>query len=404
MFSRVLRRFSSQISSLNSAFAPYKFPASVEQALKKNSITRPSDIQKAVWPVIERGKDLVAIGKTGSGKTLGYLLPMVKHVIRRNFNNLSVRKSQKPNSIIILPTRELTIQVANEVAQFCGPAGIKHVSVFGGVSKQDQVFCLNQGVHTCIGTPGRINELLLEKTLRLDNADYLVLDEADMMLDMGFDASVRSIIKMLPEKKQTLMFSATWPDQISALASDLLVNPEKVQIGSSELSMNEDIKHKFIYYEIDDKINQLNTLIHEEPDKKYLIFANTKWVTAKLESFLIENNYKVESLNSDKDQAQRTSAMKMFSSGMSNILIATDVASRGLDIKGIDFVINYDIPSNLDDYIHRVGRTGRAGKKGIAISFFGKDSNKRVMKGIINKLSEVGQQVPYVFKKVALND
>ena len=373
MFSRTLRKIGSNDKSLITEFSEFKFPTSVEAALRRNGFVSPTDIQKAAWPIIDSGKDLVAVGKTGSGKTLAYLLPMVKHVIRKNLNNVCIKRYQKPNSIIVLPTRELTLQVANEFANFCAPAGIKHVSIYGGVSKLDQINRLLNGVHTCIGTPGRINELLSEKSLRLENVDYLVLDEADMMLDMGFENSVRSIIKYLPVKKQTLMFTATWPDPISVLASDLLSNPEKVQTSSSELSMNDDIEHKFIYYEIDYKMSQLNTLIHEEPNKKYLIFANTKWMTDKLATFLIENNYKAESLSSDKDQRQRNLAIKMFRTGSSNILIATDVASRGLDIKGIDFVINYDIPTHLDDFIHRVGRTGRAGKKGVAISFFGKD-------------------------------
>ena len=403
MFSRVLRKFTSETLSSTSPFSAYKFPASVETLLKNQNITQPSEIQQAAWPVIESGKDLVAIAKTGSGKTLGYLLPMVKHIIQKNSQKMILSKNQPPNSLIILPTRELTNQVAAETLKFCAPVGIKHASIFGGVPKFEQKFFLTRGVHTVIGTPGRIADFLSDGILVLDQVDYLVLDEADMMLDMGFENLVRAIISNLPNHKQTLMFTATWPKEIALLASDLLNKPEKIQIGSSELSMNEDIKHRFIHYEKEDKLHQLNALMSEEPDKKYLIFANTKKMTEHLKIFLINNNLKAESLNSDKDQRERNYAMKSFTSGNANILIATDVASRGLDIKGIDFVVNFDIPNNLDDFIHRVGRTGRAGNKGVAVSFYGNDSRKIVMKGIMNKLAEIKQQVPHHFKQFAFD-
>lgn len=403
MFSRVLRKFTSEILSSTSPFSAYQFPSSVENVLKVKNITEPTEVQKAVWPVIESGKDLVAVAKTGSGKTLGYLLPMVKNLLKKNNQKMITRRNQPPNSLIILPTRELTNQVASEVIHFCSPAGIKHASVYGGVPKFEQKFSLSRGVHTVIGTPGRIADLISDESLILSKVEYLVLDEADMMLDMGFENIVRAILSNLPIQKQTVMFTATWPKEIALLASDLLNNPERVQIGSSELSMNEDIKHKFIYYEQNDKQFQLGALLSEEPEKKYLIFTNTKRMTEQLKIFLINNNLKAESLNSDKDQKERNYAMKAFTSGISNILIATDVASRGIDIKGIDYVVNYDIPNNIDDFIHRVGRTGRAGNKGVAVSFYGNDSKKAVLKGIMNKLGEIKQQVPHNFKQLAFD-
>jgi ATP-dependent RNA helicase DDX5/DBP2 len=404
MIGRVLRVFSSEALPNSSAFSSFKFPTLIENILKAKKFEKPTDIQKRTWPIALEGKDLIGIAQTGSGKTLGYLLPMITHLLNANNNNMSVKKDQPPNGLILLPTRELANQVSSELTMYGGLAGVRHTAVYGGASRYDQKFSLKRGNHAIVGTPGRIVDFLSDNCLDLSKVNYLVIDEADLMFDMGFESIVRTIISTTAETRQTLMFTATWPKEIAILSSDLMNDPEKVQIGSSDFSMNENITHRLVYSDDEDKFKSLLTILNENPESKYLIFMNTKKQAEELKMMMKTENIVVDTLHSDKDQRQRNVAMRLFTMNKIKILIATDVASRGLDIKNIDFVINYEIPPTLDDFIHRVGRTARAGSEGVAITFYSNKSRKNVMKGIMKKLREVNQSVPTSFTEIALEE
>lgn len=401
MLANLFRRFTSDKQLQESAFSLYNFPSTITRLLNKKGFIDATEIQKSTWPLIMQGKDLVGIAKTGSGKTLSYLLPMIPHIMKTQKNNLKTQRNQQPTSLVILPTRELAKQVSDEFNYFAFACGIRFATVYGGEKKYRQQTFLNNGVHTVIGTPGRIIDFMSDNVLELGKVDYLVVDEADMLFDMGFEQSVRNIIMSTSDVRQTVMFTATWPKQIEVFASDYLTNPEKIQIGGSEITMNEDIYHMFIYCPEEVLQDNLTKIINENIDKKFLVFVNTKVHAEFIKEKLLEAKIKCESLHSDKDQFQRNLALKGFANGNVRVLIATDVASRGIDIKDIDYVVNYQMPTNSDSFVHRVGRTGRAGKQGIAISFYDEKSRKEVMKFVCGKMKDIGVKVPEKFKSIA---
>lgn len=403
MLANLFRRITSDKQVQESAFSMYNFPKTIVSLLNKKQFIDATEIQKKTWPLIMDGKDLVGIAKTGSGKTLSYLLPMIPNIMKINKNNLKTQKNQQPTSLVILPTRELTKQVAEEFSYYSHPCGIRFATIYGGEKKYRQEVFLNGGVHTIIGTPGRIIDFMSENKLSLDKVSYLVIDEADMLFDMGFEQSIRNIIMSTSDVRQTLMFTATWPREIEVFASDYFTNPEKVQIGNSSITMNEDIHHDLIYCPEEVMKDKLTNLINQNKDSKYLIFVNTKVNAESIKAHLSEMKIKCETLHSDKDQFHRNLAIKLFSTGGINILIATDVASRGIDIKNIDYVVNFQMPTHSDSFVHRVGRTGRAGKKGIAISFYDENSKKDVLKFVCTKLKDIGVSVPEKFKNLAYN-
>lgn len=404
MLGKVIKRLSSETLSQASPFSGYKFPSFVERVLSNKEFIDATDIQKQAWPPILEGRDLVGVAKTGSGKTLTYLLPMISNILKSHNNNLKIPRNHQPTSLVILPTRELAKQVSNEFSFYAYQGGIRFATVFGGEKKYAQKQILTSGIHALIGTPGRIMDFMSDESLSLSNIKYLVIDEADMLFDMGFEQVIRNIIMSISASKQTVMFTATWPKEIAMLASEFLDNPVKIQVGNSELSMNEDIQHKFIFNPPETVNDGLVKLINDHAGSKFLIFMNTKVGVDKLRGSLKNYNIDAESLHSDKTQYERNYAMKIFTSGGVRILIATDVVSRGIDIKNIDFVVNYDIPTHIDDYIHRCGRTGRAGKKGTAITFYHYGSKRVVMKAVEKKLKEIKQIVPSEFREIANRD
>ncbi|MDQ7046758.1 MAG: ATP-dependent RNA helicase DbpA [Sulfurovum sp.] len=333
-------------------------PVALLETLKQLSFTTMSEIQeKAINPILD-GADVLAQSKTGSGKTLAFGLPCV---MRTNTNNY------KPQTIIITPTRELAEQIAVELRKLAAyKANLKILTLYGGVPLRAQAESLAKGAHILIGTPGRIQDHLAKETLILDSIKTLVLDEADRMLDMGFYDEIVKIGSNMPRGKQTLLFSATFPTNIEKLAKTLLNQPLTIKVDT----IIEKNKIDEILYETSDKFKTLSMLIQSYKPESLLIFCNTKVEVISLTDTLRGRGHSVIDIHGDLDQRDRNESLIAFSNGSKRILVATDVASRGLDIKNIELVINYDLPFDPEVYTHRIGRTGRAEARGKAISLF----------------------------------
>ncbi|KAF2097226.1 hypothetical protein NA57DRAFT_66864 [Rhizodiscina lignyota] len=354
------------------------FPAYVMSEVKAQGFTKPTPIQSQGWPMALSGRDVVGIAETGSGKTLTYCLPAIVHI---NAQPL-LAPGDGPIVLILAPTRELAVQIQQEISKFGKTSRIRNTCVYGGVPKGQQIRDLSRGVEVCIATPGRLIDMLEAGKTNLRRVTYLVLDEADRMLDMGFEPQIRKIIGQIRPDRQTCMWSATWPKEVRQLASDYQTDFIQVNIGSMDLSANHRITQKVEHLEqiMDDKKN------------KVLIFVGTKRVADEITRFLRQDGWPALSIHGDKQQNERDWVLNEFKTGKSPIMVATDVASRGIDVRDITHVLNYDYPNNSEDYVHRIGRTGRAGAKGTAITFFTADNAKQA-RDLISVLTESKQQI-----------
>jgi len=334
------------------------FPEALLETLNILNFTTMTEIQeKAIGPILE-GKDILAQSKTGSGKTLAFGLPCVIHTDTDTY---------KPQTIIITPTRELSDQIAVELRKVAAyKANLKILTLYGGVPLRAQAESLAKGAHILIGTPGRLQDHLAKGTLVLDTIKTIVLDEADRMLDMGFYDEIVKIASNIPHTKQTLLFSATFPEKIEKLAKTLLKQPLTIKVDT----VQESDKIDEIVYETSDKLKTLTALIQSYKPESLLIFCNTKAEVISLTDRLYQRGHSVIEIHGDLDQKERNESVIAFSNGSKRIMVATDVASRGLDIKDIALVINYDLPFDQEVYTHRIGRTGRADAKGTAISLY----------------------------------
>jgi len=340
-------------------------PELLLQTLGTLGFSHMTEIQeKAINPILE-GKDILAQSKTGSGKTLAFGLPCVMQTNTSNY---------KPQIIIITPTRELADQIAVELRRVAAyKANLKILTLYGGVPLRAQAESLAKGAHILIGTPGRIQDHLAKETLVLDTIKTLVLDEADRMLDMGFYDEIVKIGSNMPRNKQTLLFSATFPEKIEKLAKALLKQPLTIKVDT----VQEETKIEELVYEIEHKEKALNTIIQSYKPDSLLVFCNTKVEVISLTDKLYKQGHSVIDIHGDLDQRERNESVIAFSNGSKRIMVATDVASRGLDIKDIGLVVNYDIPFDQEVYTHRIGRTGRANATGRAITLFTpKDAQK----------------------------
>ena len=333
----------------------------LNETVKKNILThgfdKPTAIQdQAILPILE-GKDLVGVANTGTGKTAAFLLPLITKV--------SKDRSQKV--LIVAPTRELALQIQDEFKLFSLGMGIFSTLCIGGASLNVQTRELSRRPNFVIGTPGRIKDLEGRRILNLSHYGNVVLDEVDRMLDMGFIHDVRHIISFLPRNRQSLFFSATVPKETKVVMQSFLTDPVIVSVktGATPQNVDQDI----IRTQGRNKLEILHELLIKEEFKKVLVFGRTKWGVNKLEISLIARGFKTASIHGNKSQGQRLRALKMLKNSEVQILLATDVASRGLDIEDVTHVINYDVPGTYDDYVHRIGRTGRVGKKGVALTF-----------------------------------
>ncbi|GLH12387.1 ATP-dependent RNA helicase p62 [Gryllus bimaculatus] len=374
------------------------FPDYLMNELRRSGFTEPTAIQAQGWPIALSGRDMVGIAMTGSGKTLAYILPALVHIK----NQSRIQRGDGPVALVLAPTRELAQQIQTVARDFGNPCRIRSTCIFGGAPKGPQARDLERGVEIVIATPGRLIDFLERNTTNLKRCTYLVLDEADRMLDMGFEPQIRKIIEQIRPDRQTLMWSATWPKEVRKLAEDFLTQYVQINIGSLQLSANHNILQIVDVCQEHEKENKLNSLLQEisgEQESKTIIFVETKrkveFITKKI------RNYGAVCMHGDKSQNERDYVLKEFRTGRSPILVATDVAARGLDVDGIKFVINFDYPNSSEDYIHRIGRTGRSQSTGTSYAFFtSKDS--RQAKDLVSVLKEANQVVNPKLSEMAM--
>jgi superfamily II DNA/RNA helicase len=333
----------------------------VDEKLKKNIAAKgyrmPTAIQDAAIPSVLSGRDVIGIANTGEGKTAAFLVPLIDKMIKH------------PNAklLVVCPTRELALQIDEEFMGFSRGLGIYSVLLVGGVSINTQIDRLRRKVRMVIGTPGRLKDLIERRELDLSEFHNLVLDEADRMLDMGFIADIRYLIQQLPKERHTLFFSATFSREIEQLASTLLYDPLRISVKKQDTSKN--VEQDIVRVTRDTKFEKLCEILQGPEFTKVLVFGRTKHGVEKLGRMLGQAGFKAASIHGNKSQPQRQHALKLFKDEKVQILVATDVAARGLDIPNVSHVINYEVPGSYDDYVHRIGRTGRAGKKGAALTF-----------------------------------
>ena len=340
-------------------FNDFNLHPAINKGIKIAGFKEPSPIQKEAIPIILNGEDLIAQAHTGTGKTAAFGLPILE----------KLANGEIQTALIITPTRELATQISDELYYLGRFSGIRTLSVYGGVGYGRQIALINKGVQIVVATPGRLKDLYQKGKIDNFNPEIVVLDEADEMLDMGFLDSVREIFNYIPQNRQTLLFSATIPDAIKELASTLLYYPQYVSVvENQEVTTNNQIEQYYYVIDEDKRDEAIVTLLENEPYKKALIFCRMKREVDRLSEHLIALGFNAQGLHGDIEQLQRDEIVKNFRRNKTDILIATDVAARGLDIKGITHVFNYHIPFDPQSYVHRIGRTGRAGKAGKAIT------------------------------------
>lgn len=346
------------------------------KALNKKGYTQPTPIQEKSIPHILEGRDIFGCAQTGTGKTASFALPILQHLNAKK--QAEGRKVIK--ALILAPTRELVTQISENFTIYGSNLGLRHVTVFGGVSQHRQVMELRKGVDIIIATPGRLLDLMQQKFINLNAVEFFVLDEADRMLDMGFINDIKKIVSKLPVKKQTMLFSATLPDEIKKMVATLLNNP--VNINVSPVSSTATKVAQSVYYvKQENKRSLLKHVLKHNDIKHVLVFTRTKHGADKVVKDLNKEGIKAEAIHGNKSQNARERALKGFKDRSIRVLVATDIASRGIDVDKLTHVINYEIPEQAETYVHRIGRTGRAGESGIAMSFCASDE-MRYMKDI----------------------
>jgi ATP-dependent RNA helicase RhlE len=356
------------------------------KALQKEGYSTPTPIQSQAIPVVLEGKDLLGCAQTGTGKTAAFAIPILQLLeTGKNFDS-----KKKIRALIVTPTRELAIQIGESFEAYGSYLGLKHTVIFGGVNQSKQVQALHRGIDILVATPGRLLDLMGQGELSLKNIEYFVLDEADRMLDMGFIHDIRKLLSVLPRKRQSLFFSATMPAEILKLAESILQNPVKVEV--TPVSSTVDTINQYIYFV--DKGNKNSLLIDILKDKSIktvLVFTRTKHGADKVVRLLTKNNIKAEAIHGDKSQNARQRALNNFKAQTTRVLVATDIAARGIDVDDLEYVINYELPEVAETYVHRIGRTGRAGARGNAYSFCNAEEKSllRDIEKLISKKIEV---------------
>ncbi len=346
-----------EISGPEIRFDTLDLPQPLQQAILRHGYAQLTPIQAAGIPAIRDGKDVIGIANTGTGKTAAFLIPLVEKIL----------KDHTYRALIVTPTRELALQILQELRIFSGGMHIYHSFCIGKSSMSAQIQELRRNPHIVVGTPGRLKDLIERKILQLGSFRMIVLDEADQMLDMGFIHDVKHIISFLPKQRQSLFFSATVSSNINALIQSFVSNPITVSVKKHETVAH--IKQEVVRVEQGkSKLDMLSALLQKQEFKKVLVFGRTKRGVDRISHELFNKGFKVTAIHGDKPQHQRQKAIRLFKEDAVNVMIATDVAARGLDIANISHVINYDVPQTYEDYIHRIGRTGRADKSGVALT------------------------------------
>ncbi len=372
----------------------------VLRAVREKGYDIPTPIQEQAIPVVLRGKDIFGIAQTGTGKTAAFAIPILQMLMESKPSeeigeSLAVTDSQPSRrdrrgrshgktpehrpikSLVLTPTRELAMQISECFTDYGKYTGLRHTVVFGGVKQQPQVEKLRKGVDILIATPGRLLDLVRQGIVKLNHVEQFVLDEADRMLDMGFISDIRRLLPMLKERKQTLFFSATLPSDIVALSKSILRDPERIEVAPVS-STAETVEQCFYFVEKPEKRSLLLSVLKKEKENSILIFSRTKHGADHISRALKRAGIPSEAIHGDKSQGQRQKALGDFKNGKVKVMVATDIASRGIDIKGLQLVINYDLPDAPETYVHRIGRTGRAGLPGRALTFCSQDEHLKV--------------------------
>jgi ATP-dependent RNA helicase RhlE len=341
-------------------FEDYRIAPEIKRNLESMGFKRPTDIQFKCIPPILKGEDVLAIAQTGTGKTAAFAIPVL--------HKLLPRPGEGIRCVVMVPTRELALQITGVFERLGKGTRLKTFCVFGGVEQAPQIARLEKGIDVLVTTPGRMFDLVSQGYIHLDRVEILVLDEADHMLDLGFIKDIQDLIKFLPHRRQTLFFSATINEKIKKLAYSLVHNPIRIQISPKD-PVAKNIQHAVAFIGMDDKRFFLERILQEHPDRKTLVFVRTKVRAERVAKAMERVDIKAETIHGDKEQPDRLAVLNRFRSGELMVLIATDVSARGIDIADVDYVINYDLPDVPENYVHRVGRTGRGLQKGQAISF-----------------------------------
>ncbi|MGG7666383.1 DEAD/DEAH box helicase [Dyadobacter sp. BHUBP1] len=369
-------------------FQDLKLIEPIKRALQEEGYTTPTPIQAKAIPVILENKDLLGCAQTGTGKTAAFAIPMLQLL---HENPVGKFERSRIRALILTPTRELAIQIGESFAAYGRHTRVRHTVIFGGVGQKPQTDALARGVDVLIATPGRLLDLINQGFIKLNQLEFFVLDEADRMLDMGFVHDVKKVIKLLPNKRQSLFFSATMPPAIVTLAGTILRNPVKVEVTPVS-STADTIRQSVFFVDKSDKNSLLLHILKDESIATALVFTRTKHGADKVVKVLRKAGVTSEAIHGNKSQTARQNALKNFKSQTTRVLVATDIAARGIDVDDLTHVINYEIPNIPETYVHRIGRTGRAGAKGIAMSFCDKEE-KPYLKDI-HKL--IAKNIPVV--------
>ncbi|XP_041358597.1 probable ATP-dependent RNA helicase DDX43 [Gigantopelta aegis] len=368
----------------------FHYPEILDQ-IDKQGFENPSPIQAQSWPILLQGLDLIGIAQTGTGKTLAFLLPAMIHI-----DNQPVPRVERggPNVLILAPTRELAQQIQTEINKISYKR-IRSVVIYGGGNRREQISVVNKGVEIIVATPGRLNDLIMNNIVNVKSVTYLVLDEADRMLDMGFEPEIRKILLDIRRDRQTVMTSATWPAEVQRLADMYMSNPIHIFVGTLDLAAVHSVTQLIEIIPEEEKRQRLLEFltVDLQPTDKALVFVGRKTVADDISSDLAMQGVECQCIHGDREQCDREAALEDFKTSSVRILIATDVASRGLDVKDITHVFNYDFPRNIEEYVHRIGRTGRAGRTGIALTLVTRGDWRQAQK-LIDIMAEADQEIP----------
>eukprot|EP00747_Dinoflagellata_sp_TGD_P011137 gnl/TRDRNA2_/TRDRNA2_120481_c0_seq1.p1 gnl/TRDRNA2_/TRDRNA2_120481_c0~~gnl/TRDRNA2_/TRDRNA2_120481_c0_seq1.p1 ORF type:complete len:487 (-),score=100.63 gnl/TRDRNA2_/TRDRNA2_120481_c0_seq1:98-1507(-) len=384
-------------SAINKFTELASLPKELVANIERCKYDKPTPVQKHAIPILIAGRDLMACAQTGSGKTAGFMFPIINNILSQEERGAPYgERMATPLALIITPTRELAGQIFDETRKFTYLTGLRPVVIYGGSGAGPQLRELERGCDILIATPGRLNDLIERERLSLEKVKYLTLDEADRMLDLGFEPQIRNVVHELgmpthEEGRQTAMFSATFPDEIQRLAEEFLTDRIFLTVGRVG-STTDLIVQSILYVGEQDKRSVLMDVL-QLVNGRTLIFTETKREADAIESHLCSKGIAATSIHGDRSQQEREFALYTFKKGETPVLVATDVAARGLDIPGVMHVINYDLPSNIDDYVHRIGRTGRAGKKGMSTAFFS-DKDGNLARDLKHVMEECQQDVP----------
>ncbi|MEM8890512.1 MAG: DEAD/DEAH box helicase [Bacteroidota bacterium] len=384
-------------------FEKFRIQPEIIRSLKKLNFKKPTDIQYKAIPAILKGEDVMAIAQTGTGKTAAFAIPIIDMIQEKKTS----KRSEGLKCVVMVPTHELAIQIKEVFEEIGKHTHVKTFAVFGGVEQDRQIQKLQAGLDVLIATPGRLFDLVSQRHLDLRKVEMLVLDEADHMLDLGFYKDIQDLLRFLPRKRQTLFFSATINDKIKKLAYTLVKNAIRIQI-SPKNPVAKNIDHALIYVEMDEKRFILERILKEHEQSKILVFVRTKVRAERVMKAMGRVGIAALTLHGDKEQKDRMQVMKTFQKGGVRLLIATDVSARGIDISGIAYVINYDLPDQAENYVHRVGRTGRGRERGQALSFCAEHEKESLQKieaflGHRIKVLEYGKEDQLETKEMSLD-